>query len=364
MNQKFFFHLELSKKCALKCPRCPRTENPEMFEPTELNLEFIQRHFTKSLLGETERVLICGGEGDPIYCRDFLGIVRYFKTIKPHLAVDIVSNGSYRSDQWWTNLAGLLNEYDKFVFSLDGWDQTSNEKYRVNCDWDSIMTGIKALRQSPVQMIWSAIEFRFNENHMPRMEKLAAELEFDWFCRVESSLVGSRNARYIDQELGCDPLEPVNKKIDSQVHSREPKKLTSRNSPLSNYKSRYSQTLSEVIDKWKNSEIIPMCQAGERGLYISADGLLHPCSWVSHPFKDKLDSQMNPGVCETWSDSYFVQSREKWNLHTKSLDEIMSSKSWKRMEELWQNRRDTPVICEIKCHKSVFEKKNHYYLKD
>jgi hypothetical protein len=61
---QFYWHLELSKKCALKCPRCPRTEYPQMYSPTELNLQFVQKILPVERLRSSERILLCGGEGD------------------------------------------------------------------------------------------------------------------------------------------------------------------------------------------------------------------------------------------------------------------------------------------------------------
>ena len=54
----------------------------------------------------------------------------------------IVTNGSYKTKAWWQELDTILNEKDHIHFSLDGWDQRSNNIYRVNCHWDSIMKSV------------------------------------------------------------------------------------------------------------------------------------------------------------------------------------------------------------------------------
>ena len=89
-------HIELSSKCTLKCPRCPRTE----LHPNSLNREIsateFQRAFTTDLLKEIQEIMFCGDIGDPIYAQDFLPIVKYIKQTSPSLSLVIVTNGSYK----------------------------------------------------------------------------------------------------------------------------------------------------------------------------------------------------------------------------------------------------------------------------
>ena len=40
------WHIEISSKCTLRCPRCARQEVPDTLVNTELDLEFFQRNFT------------------------------------------------------------------------------------------------------------------------------------------------------------------------------------------------------------------------------------------------------------------------------------------------------------------------------
>ena len=50
-----------ASKCSLKCPRCPRTEEPNKnkYKVTELELPFIKKIFTKDLLTHhVKRILL------------------------------------------------------------------------------------------------------------------------------------------------------------------------------------------------------------------------------------------------------------------------------------------------------------------
>lgn len=146
MLATWHWHIEISSKCTLKCPRCARQEVPDGLVNTELSLEFFERNFTKEfILNNVEKISFCGDDGDPIYAHDLIPIVRHFKQYKD-VEIVIVTNGSYKKESWWSELGSLLTEKDSVHFSIDGYDNNSNNLYRVNSDYESIITGLKTLR--------------------------------------------------------------------------------------------------------------------------------------------------------------------------------------------------------------------------
>ena len=80
---------------------------------------------------QIRKITFCGNDGDPIYCKDFVEICAWLKETNPRLQLVVVTNGSYKNENWWQQLAGVLNQHDEVNWSLDGWDQHSNEQYRV-----------------------------------------------------------------------------------------------------------------------------------------------------------------------------------------------------------------------------------------
>ena len=77
--QLYHWHFEVSGKCALKCPRCPRNDaDPVPWINKELTLEFFKKLLTPDLLKNTvKRITMCGDVGDPIYASEYLDIVAY-----------------------------------------------------------------------------------------------------------------------------------------------------------------------------------------------------------------------------------------------------------------------------------------------
>ena len=46
MLATWHFHIEISSKCTLRCPRCARQEVPDSLINTELDLDFFKRNFS------------------------------------------------------------------------------------------------------------------------------------------------------------------------------------------------------------------------------------------------------------------------------------------------------------------------------
>jgi MoaA/NifB/PqqE/SkfB family radical SAM enzyme len=185
------FHIEISSKCTLRCPRCARQEVPDSLINTELDLEFFKRNFTAEfILDNVEKITFCGDDGDPIYAHDLIPVIQYIKSIKP-VEIVIVTNGSHKKTEWWRELGSVLTEQDTVHFSIDGYDNDSNNLYRVNSDFNSIVAGVEALRDnSNCQLVWAAIAFKFNEDRIDHMKNLALSLGMDAFQLTRSTKFG------------------------------------------------------------------------------------------------------------------------------------------------------------------------------
>ena len=325
------FHIEISSKCTLRCPRCSRQEVPDGLVNTELDLEFFKRNFTPEFVrANVEKITFCGDDGDPIYAHDLIPVIQYIKSIKP-VEIVIVTNGSHKKVSWWNDLGQCLGKQDSVHFSIDGYDNASNNLYRVNSDYDSIVAGLTALRAaSQCQIVWAAIAFKFNEHHIDTMKKVAKQLGVDRFQLTKSTKFGSVYPSYgVD-----DPLEPSVKFV-SGTHrfEREVVALSDAGEwqeiPLTNLK-LFNQTKSR-------NGITPLCEIGNKGLYIDARGRLFPCCWVANRYNHNLDWQ---------------QIANNFNLNTRTLEDSIIDPFWTTELQTfrWQE-------CQSKCKSSVVDEK-------
>ena len=325
------FHIEISSKCTLRCPRCARQEVPNGLVNTELSLEFFKQNFTAEfVLANVEKITFCGDDGDPIYAHDLIPVIEYIKRIKP-VEIVIVTNGSYKKMSWWGELGKLLDSKDSVHFSIDGHDNNSNNLYRVNSDYNSIIAGLQTLRAtSCCQIVWATIAFKFNEEHIESMQKFAKQLGVDQFQLTKSTKFGSVYPSYGVN----DPLQPSAKYI-SNTHrfEREITTFTARGA-----EKPVSQTNIKLLKQTQSRNgVTPLCEIGNKGLYIDAQGRLFPCCWVANRYTHN---------------SEWYQLATNFDLNTKLLSNVLADSFWTTefQKFKWQE-------CRTKCNSSIVDEK-------
>ena len=331
MLATWHFHIEISSKCTLRCPRCARQEVPDGLINTELNLEFFKRNFTpKFIIDNVEKITFCGDDGDPIYAHDLIPVINYIKRIKP-VEIVIITNGSHKKVKWWQELGSVLTEQDTVHFSIDGYDNASNNLYRVNSDFISIITGVEALRlTSRCRLIWAAIAFKFNEDQIDYMQSLATKLGMDAFQLTRSTKFGKIYPSYGVN----DPLQPGDRYVSgSHRFERDVILLSSRrvNEKINATNIRLYRSVAEA------NGVTPLCEIGNKGLYIDAQGRLFPCCWVANRYGHNTEWQ---------------QLAEQFNLHNQTLSEVITDIFWETKFKTfkWQE-------CQTKCAASRVDEK-------
>lgn len=326
MLATWHFHIEISSKCTLRCPRCARQEVPDTLVNTELDLEFFRRNFTPDFVREhVSKITFCGDDGDPVYAHDLIPVIQYIKGIKP-VEIVIITNGSHKKPEWWKALGEVLTEADTVHFSIDGWDNDSNNQYRVNSDWDSIELGVKTLIQhSRCRTVWAAIVFGFNQDRIYDMIDLAQSWGMDGFQITKSTKFGKIYPAYGAQ----DALQPQDQWISgTQRFERQTVILSMRG--LNNH---VWKTQPINLDLYQRSKIVngvrPLCAIGNKGLYIDAQGRLFPCCWVANRYAHNSE----------WRDI-----ADRFDLHQRSLQDALSDDFWSTQFQnyAWQE-------CQTKC---------------
>jgi MoaA/NifB/PqqE/SkfB family radical SAM enzyme len=350
--QFYHWHIEPSSKCSLRCPRCPRQEHPDItWMNQEISLEQFKRVFTVDMLSQVKRFTMCGDVGDPIYTKDYLDIIQYVKDVDPTIQIFTITNGSYKTEKWWRQFAQLSNKHDSINFSVDGFDQQSNDLYRVNSNWESIMAGMKiCASESEMFVNWAAIVFKFNEDKLGEIERLAKAQGCDSLQLTYSTKFGSK---YGDAYGGeNDVLEPSEKYI-SKTHryERHTTNLSGRYPVRLDYLKTNYKKFREISDRY-NNKIVPMCLIGNRGLYLNAEGTIFPCSWTSFPYK----SLEHDGKVINWEDSFFVKNKKLLNVKgNRSLEEVLNDDIWQTLFDSFEN--NPFVECGQKCAKNLVDKK-------
>lgn len=180
--------IELTTKCTLGCPACPR--NDPGANPIYWDVGHMDTNIAKSFADDpTDRgYLFVGCYGDPIYHPDFIDIIKYYVDRDKRLTIH--TNGSFKKQKWWDELASInWTSKQKFTFSVDGLEDT-NHIYRIRANWESIIRGMKTMGSLPhkrkPRLEWKMLVFPYNEHQVPEARQLAMDFGVDHFSPVKS----------------------------------------------------------------------------------------------------------------------------------------------------------------------------------
>ena len=271
------FHIEPTNICTLKCAGCARTQFidqwPQHWSNHSLDIDQLLGFLDIDL--STKTINLCGNYGDPIYHPDFINFVKKLKATG--VTLSIVTNGSYKTKEWWQELTELLSPNDNITFSIDGIPENFTQ-YRKNANWTSIQTGIEISAKSQCQTVWKYIPFSFNETSIDQANKLALDFGIDKF-------VVSPSDRY-DEKTSM--LMPSSKEfIGIRFESQQ---------------------------QWKNNNNVisvnPKCHIGNQH-FVTADGFYSPCCYLAdHRFYYKTQ---------------FGKSKKQYDIRNTTLSELLAS---------------------------------------
>lgn len=327
------WHIEPSSICALKCPRCPRAELPESLLNRQLSLKFFQNQIGEDTVNQIKKITFCGNDGDPIYCRDFIDICTWVKQVNPSIALTVITNGSYKPAAWWRRLGAVLDHRDEIHWSIDGWDQASNQQYRINSDWDSIVEGIAAFGQvnNTTYRVWATIGFSFNQHCIEQIKLLAKSMDFDSFQLTKSTKFGSI---YPAAYGNNDQLEPSDKQLVSSSYrfERESQKLSNKLDPNTEIKKMFLIRAKQL----ESTDYSGICLIGNKGVFLNSQGEFYPCCWTANRYEHNADWQ------------------GRFNLHQQSFTDIINDDFWQTEFLKFNN-----LECKTKCTRERLKDRQH-----
>ena len=112
--------IELTSECGAGCPQCPRNvyggKTVDDLPICELSLFDIKKIFPKELVKRLRLIFFCGTYGDPIWAKDILPVIKWFRSVNPNLEIGLNTNGSARNEKWWSDLSNTLGPNGYVVF--------------------------------------------------------------------------------------------------------------------------------------------------------------------------------------------------------------------------------------------------------
>jgi MoaA/NifB/PqqE/SkfB family radical SAM enzyme len=294
-------HLEVTSKCQARCPMCPRRLQGgpllDSLSLDEIDLGTFVDWFPRDFVRQLKFLNMCGNLGDPIVAKDTLEIFRYLHETNPGMSLQMHTNGSGRSKEWWQELASLNV---KVVFGIDGLKDT-HALYRINTDWDKIINNATHFIHAGGDARWDMLVFKHNEHQVDTCEQMSKELGFKGFSIKHTTRFKDGKLDVIDDDYNV-------------THTLLP-----------------SQKSLEMIEPAKKAqqEILPTinCKAKQDSqIYVSANGNVSPCCW--------LDLEWLPQHSYSRID-YMTKIKEYPNLHKNTMQEIFLLNFFNKISSCW-----------------------------
>ena len=317
---------ELTTACNAWCPGCVRyiTTDTGLYKNGNvefnryISVETIDNILIEDCVADDVEIQLSGTAGDPLTHPDFLEIIKRIKTHKPKCRFNIHTNAGLRTPEFFKELALILDKQDVIKFNIDGLKDT-NWIYRRRVDFDKIMENAKAfLKNHTCVSVWEFIEFPWNKHQIDQVHHLAKQIGFKRFI--------VRTSRDDD-----DTNWQLKKSADKGLYNE------TINTPYSH-------------KSWPSADTIKDICFTDKRIFISEDGLVHPCcNWASRYRNNSLSSDE---IREMYKDAEW----HDLNLH--SLKTIMQNPFWDRLWDSLYNGGKRCTACDKRC--GVYDNKTQW----
>lgn len=220
--------LESTSHCNAACPHCSRFDDQGFLHPNltlaHLDVAFLQKNLQIDHLINLKHVLLEGDRGDPLMHPDIEKLISVFSYAPSSPKISLVTNGSIRSNTWWSELGKKAYPGLEVHFSIDGLADT-NHLYRVNLNFDKIIENARAFIDAGGRAVWKFIRFKHNQHQIEQALELSRQLGFAEFhsmpCRI-GSFQGLKEFPVRVQGHLRHNIEPGNNTQDIQITRHSP----------------------------------------------------------------------------------------------------------------------------------------------
>jgi MoaA/NifB/PqqE/SkfB family radical SAM enzyme len=305
--------IELTTLCNARCPLCERNANgyPHNFgyPETSLSLDQIKRLFLPAFIKQLNTFTVCGNFGDFVACPDALEIIQYIRESNLGIGITISTNGSARGKKFWSTLAS----YRPIVtFCIDGLEDTHN-MYRVDTNWQQIISNAQTFIAAGGQAIWKMIDFPHNKHQVEQCRQIAVDLGFSMFELADHGRISG----------------PVFDRNGIQVNSLGDH--IKKNEDLQTNFIHWAKKSTDFILPAASSSVTCYSEKNQ-SIYVAANGEIYPCcflafyprtfakGWTSVFRNQQLNEILNTGsnnALEVGIESamkWFDQIRQRWGI--------------------------------------------------
>lgn len=163
----YIISVEPGSLCDLRCPECPTGSGIIKRENPNLDLQ-VYKEIIEGIKSTTLHLLLYF-QGEPLMNNDIFRMIKY---AKERGLYTVISTNGQRIDS--ENARKILESgLDRIIFSVDGVDQSTYEKYRIGGDIRKVLKGAKFLntlrkenKTFRPEIIFQFLIFRHNESQV------------------------------------------------------------------------------------------------------------------------------------------------------------------------------------------------------
>lgn len=336
-NELNGIHLEISNNCQAKCPMCVRTDNP-LIKIQNWTIDDFKEIINVDVINQVKYIYMSGNFGDPVMNNDLVKMCEHYSNYASEQVLNIHTNGSLRTEKWWSELVSALPKNHKVVFAIDGLEDT-NHLYRIDTNYNKIIKNASAFIKSGGHAEWAFIRFKHNEHQVEDAKKLAIELGFKNFIHKSST-------RFV--------LEP---KIKVKDYYIEP--------PTIDAKEFITKDVIDNIDSVLENPIRCTVQE-QKEIFIDSYKAMYPCCWIaSLPYsyiqddysknaRFRMLSEVNEIVREFGGKDFF-------NLKKRPIEHVLNSDEYQTLwKKYWEMKK--LLVCARTCGENKFSKPTEQYI--
>lgn len=304
--------IEPSSYCNAKCPHCMReSQNGDysFFKQVHLSEGFFDVFFPKDVAAGLDIASFSGNIGEPAMNKELPSILKWFRKQNPNVFLEVYTNGSVQSPQWWEQLGHIIGNNGNVIFAIDGLEDT-NHIYRVDVKWKKLIENAAAYISTSATSTWQFIPFKHNQHQVELAEQMSKDMGFTNF-KIKISHRDLLNQPQ-NSKNAVEPADDPRFKHQGQ---------------------RLDFVRMDKTEEYLNSVSIKCYAIEERNLYISAEGLVFPCCHTASIFL--LSDDLLPKGYDWIKNVKLDFNQDEINLYKNKLEDILNSNTFKRIKESW-----------------------------
>jgi MoaA/NifB/PqqE/SkfB family radical SAM enzyme len=193
-----------------------------------------------------KHISFIGIRSESLMYKNLIPLLKYIKG--RNITVDISTNASSRSDEWWKELGLVLDSNDTIKFAIDGSTQEIYQKYRRGGNLNRILNHHRIIKEfSNCKSILQFVLFSYNQHDLQNIIKLKTEYQFDDLLVIPASYtIDSREDTMLNSHASLD-YEPVD--------FRPPQKIYVVHKFLEKYIKKNNTDLKIECTSYKNNSL-------------------------------------------------------------------------------------------------------------